>query len=77
MISVELVFILLIVAFIAGYSFRALISKVHRAMAGRERHIDWDVASDNFSDIPAASAAPPLPFYESRSGKSPKFKNYA
>jgi len=34
-IPVELVFIFVILAFVAGYSFRAAISKVRRAMSGR------------------------------------------
>jgi hypothetical protein len=71
MIPVELVFILLIAAFIAGYSSRALISKVHRAMAGRrDRHIDWDVGSESFSHIPTASSVFPPPPYGPSSGKS-------
>jgi len=75
-IPVELAFISVILAFVAGYSFRAVISKVRRAMAGRDRDIDWDVASENFSHIPTASALPPPP-YRPSSGKSLKFKNYA
>ena len=75
-IPVELAFIFVILAFVAGYSFRAVISKVRRAMTGRDRHIDWDIASEDFSHIPTASALPP-PRYRPSSGKSPKFKNYA
>jgi|SRR3974377_2442326 len=56
-IPVELAFISVILAFVAGYSFRAVISKVRRAMAGRDRHIDWDIASESFSHIPTASSA--------------------
>ena len=75
-IPVELALVLVFLAFGAGYGLRAVISKVHHAMAGRDRHIDWDVASENFSHIPTASALPPPP-YRPSSGKSPKFKNYA
>jgi len=75
-IPVELAFIFVILAFVAGYSFRAVISKVRRAMTGRDRQIDWDVASEDFSHIPTASALPPPPYGPS-SGKSPNFQNYA
>ena len=75
-IPVELALVFMFLAFVAGYGFRATISHVYRAMAGRDRHIDWDVASENFSHIPTASALPPPP-YRPSSGKSPKFKNYA
>ena len=75
-IPVELAFIFAILAFVAGYSFRAVISKVRRAMKGRDRHVDWDMASEDFSHIPTASALPPPP-YRPSSGKSPIFKNYA
>ena len=75
-IPVALVLVFMFLAFVAGYSFRAVISKVRRAMAGRDRDIDWDVASENFSHIPTASALPPPP-YRPSSGKSLKFKNYA
>ena len=75
-IPVELALVLVFLAFGAGYGLRVVISKVHHAMAGRDRHIDWDVASENFSHIPTASALPPPP-YRPSSGKSPKFKNYA
>ena len=74
-IPVELALVFMFLAFVAGYGFRASISHVHRTMAGRDRHIDWDVASENFSHIPTASALPPP--YRPSSGKSPKFKNYA
>ena len=74
-IPVELVLVFMFLAFVAGYGFRVSISHVHRTMAGRDRHIDWDVASENFSHIPTASALPPP--YRPSSGKSPKFKNYA
>ena len=74
-IPVELALVFMFLAFVAGYGFRATISHVYRAMAGRDRHIDWDVASENFSHIPTASALPPP--YRPTSGKSPKFKNYA
>ena len=73
-IPVELAFIFVILAFVAGYSFRAVISKVRRAMTGRDRLVDWDIASEDFSHIPTASALPP---YRPSSGKSPKYKNYA
>ena len=72
-IPVELAFIFVILAFVAGYGFRAVISKVRRAMTGRDRHINWDIASEDFGH---ASALPPPP-YRPSSGKSPKFKNYA
>ena len=75
-IPVELALVFMFLAFVAGYCVRAAISRVHRGMAGRDRHIDWDVASENFSHIPTASALPPPP-YRPSSGKSPKFKNYA
>ena len=75
-IPVALVLVFMFLAFVAGYCVRAAISHVHRAMAGRDRHIDWDVASENFSHIPTASALPPPP-YRPSSGKSLKFKNYA
>ena len=74
-IPVELALVFMFLAFVAGYGFRATISHVYRAMAGRDR-IDWDVASEDFSHIPTASALPPPP-YRPSSGKSPKFKNYA
>jgi hypothetical protein len=78
MIPVELVFILLIIAFFAGYGVRAAISRVHRAMAGRDRHIEWDVPPESFRQIPTASALPPPPYRPTpNSGKSPKFENYA
>ena len=76
-IPVELALVFMFLAFVAGYGFRVSISHVHRTMAGRDRHIDWDVASENFSRIPTASALPPPPPYRPSSGKSPKFKNYA
>jgi hypothetical protein len=75
-IPVELALVFMFLAFVAGYGFRAVISRVHRAMAGRDRHIDWDVASEDFSHIPTTSALPPPP-YRPNSGKSPKFKIYA
>ena len=74
-IPVELALVLVFLAFVVGYGLRATISHVHRAMAGRDRHIDWDVASENFSHIPTASALPPP--YRPSSGKSPKFESYA
>ena len=74
-IPVELALVFVFLAFVAGYCVRAAISHVHRAMAGRDRHTDWDVASENFSHIPTASALPPP--YRPSSGKSPKFQNYA
>jgi len=73
-IPVELAFISVILAFVAGYSFRAVISKVRRAMAGRDRHIDWDIASESFSHIPTASSAFPPPSYGPSSGKPSKPK---
>jgi hypothetical protein len=53
-IPVELALVFMFLAFVAGYGFRAIISHVHRAMTGRDGHIDWDVASENFSHIPTA-----------------------
>jgi hypothetical protein len=76
-IRVELALVFMFLAFVAGYCVRAAISRVHRGMAGRDRHIDWDVASENFSHIPTASALAPPPSYGPSFGKSPKFKNYA
>jgi hypothetical protein len=75
-IPVELAFSFVILAFVAGFCLRGVISRVRRAMAGRDRHIDWDVASEDFSHIPTASALPPPPNGPS-SGKSPNFQNYA
>ena len=75
-IPVELALVFVFLAFVAGYCVRAAISRVHRAMAGRDRHIDWDVASEDFSHIPTASALPPPPYGPS-SGKSPNFQNHA
>ena len=76
-IPVELALVFIFLAFVAGYGFRAIISHVHRAMAGRDRHIDWDVASENFSHIPTASSLAPPPPYRPSLGKPLKFKNYA
>ena len=76
-IPVELALVLVFLAFGAGYGLRVVISKVHRAMAGRDRHIDWEVASEPLSHIPTASSLFPPPRYGPGSGKSPKFKNYA
>ena len=76
-IPVELALVFVFLAFVAGYCVRAAISRVHRAMAGRDRHIDWDVASENFSHIPTASSLAPPPSYGPSFGKSPKFKNFA
>jgi hypothetical protein len=74
-IPVELALVLMFLAFVAGYCVRAAISRVHHQMAGRDRHIDWDVASENFSHIPTASSLAPPPSYGPSFGKSPKFKN--
>ena len=68
-IPVELVFIFVILAFVAGYGFRAVISKVRHAMAGRDKHIDWDVASESFNHIPTASSVFPPPSYGPQSWK--------
>jgi len=76
-IPVELALVFMFLAFVAGYCVRAAISRVHRGMAGRDRHIDWDVASENFSHIPTASSLAPPPSHGPSFGKSPKFKNYA
>ena len=76
-IPVELALVFMFLAFVAGYGFRAAISRVHRGMAGRDRHIDWDVASENFSHIPTASSLAPPPPYRPSLGKPLKFKNYA
>jgi len=76
-IPVELALVLVFLAFGAGYGLRATISHVHRAMAGRDRHIDSEVASENFSHIPTASSLFPPPSYGPSFGKWPKFKNYA
>ena len=67
-IPVELAFIFVILAFVAGYSFRAVISKVRRAMSGRDKHIDWD-ASETFNHIPTASSVFPPPSYGPQSWK--------
>ena len=76
-IPVELALVFMFLAFVAGYCVRAAISRVHHQMAGRDRHIDWDVASENFSHIPTASSLAPPPSHGPSFGKSPKFKNYA
>ena len=68
-IPVELVFIFVILAFVAGYGFRAVISKVRRAMSGRDTHIDWDIASESFNHIPTASSVFPSPSYGPQSWK--------
>ena len=62
-IPVELVFIFVILAFVAAYGFRVVISKVRRAMSGRDTHIDWDIASESFNHIPTASSVFPPPSY--------------
>ena len=68
-ISVELAIILVFLAFVAGYGFRVVISKVRRAMSGRDKHIDWDVASESFNHIPTASSVFPPPSYRPQSWK--------
>jgi hypothetical protein len=69
-IPVELALVLMFLAFLAGYGLRATISHVHRAKAGRDRHIDWEVASEPLSHIPTASSLFPPPRYGPGSGKS-------
>jgi hypothetical protein len=76
-IPVGLVLVFMFIAFVAGYGLRAAISHVHRAKEGRDRRIDWDIASENFNNIPTASSLFPPPSYGTSSRKSPKFKNYA
>ena len=68
-IRVELALVLVFLAFGAGYGLRATISHVHRAMAGRDRHTDWDVASESFNHIPTASSVFPPPSYGPQSWK--------
>ena len=60
-IPAELAFMLMIVAFVAGYSLRTAISRVRRAKAGWDGHIDWDVTSESFNNIPTASSLFPPP----------------
>ena len=68
-IPVELVFIFVTLAFVAGYGFRVVISKVRRAMSGQDTHIDWDIASESFNHIPTASSVFPPPSYRPQSWK--------